>query len=57
MQKRLLSLDVLRGLDIFFLVVLYPVVSSIEYANNELFSYLIPFFLHSDWNGFSFGIL
>ena len=54
MQKRLLSLDVLRGLDIFFLVVLYPVVSSIEYANNELFSYLIPFFLHSDWNGFSF---
>lgn len=54
MQKRLVSLDVLRGLDIFFLVVLYPVVSSIEYANNELFSYLIPFFLHSDWNGFSF---
>ena len=54
MQKRLLSLDVLRGLDIFFLVVLYPVVNSLEYANNELFSYLIPFFLHSDWNGFSF---
>lgn len=54
MKERLQSLDTLRGLDIIFIVVLDPIVASLEYANTEWFSRLNPFFLHSEWNGFSF---
>ena len=55
MNKRLLSLDVLRGADIFFLVGLHPVLLKvllaldIDFLNNTLLYQLD----HTRWEGFS----
>lgn len=54
MQKRLESLDALRGLDLFFLVVMETMIWHLKGAvDAPWFDSLMPFFTHKDWGGFS----
>lgn len=52
--KRLDSLDILRGFDLFCLVILYPLLWSLSNAvDSELFnSFMNSCFTHEEWNGF-----
>lgn len=53
-KERLVSLDILRGLDLFFLVglerVMYPLSSAL---NTDGFRTIMKYFTHVDWQGFS----
>ncbi len=51
--KRLDSLDILRGFDLFFLIILYPVLWSLSSAlDSELFtSFMRSCFAHHSWDG------
>ena len=54
MNKRLASLDVLRGADLFFLVALGPIVNTIARAANwEWLNNSMWIFHHTEWVGFS----
>lgn len=54
MNKRLESLDVLRGADLFFLVALGPIVGSIASATDwEWLDNSMWIFRHVDWQGFA----
>src|SRR5690606_13305525 len=51
---RLLSLDALRGLDMFFLVGLAGIFRALpEYTDNGLNNWLANQVLHPDWQGFT----
>lgn len=52
--KRLESLDVLRGFDLFCLVVLEYVLHPLGHAlNSPFFDFLLQGFTHKEWEGFS----
>ena len=54
MQKRLESLDVLRGADLFFLVALGPIVNAIARATDiEWIDKSMWIFRHVEWEGFA----
>lgn len=54
-NKRLASLDILRGLDMFLLVFLQPVFMSVaEAADIDWLNSLTYHFLHAEWEGFRF---
>lgn len=54
-KERLASLDILRGLDLFLLVFLQPIIISISrhWSDVPFFSFLIKQFSHADWVGFT----
>ena len=54
MKKRLESLDVLRGADLFFLVALGPIINSLaSAANSEWLNRGMWIFRHVEWEGFA----
>lgn len=54
MKRRLASLDVLRGADLFFLVALGPIVNAIARASNwEWLDSSMWIFHHVEWEGFA----
>src|SRR5512139_605459 len=53
-NERLGSLDVLRGLDLFFLVFMQPVLKAVEKAvNTPGMKEFMKIFEHADWQGFT----
>ena len=54
-QKRLASLDMLRGLDLFMLVFFQPVFVAFakHWSNVPFISYLLNQFSHASWEGFT----
>lgn len=54
-STRLASLDILRGVDLFFLVFLQPVVTALgKQIDNPFLNHLLSQFNHKAWIGFSF---
>ena len=53
-SKRLVSLDALRGLDMFFLVAIGPILRSLpQISDNSLFKWLAYQCTHPEWYGFT----
>ncbi len=54
-MKRLLSLDVLRGVDLFLLVGLQPIIVSVlrNLEPNDVTTFLLTQFDHAQWEGFT----
>lgn len=54
MNKRLLSLDILRGADLFLLVVLCPVLLKLQAPlGSETYDMIMLQFTHKSWEGFA----